>query len=182
MSQRDATSPSAPEPSANLQDKINRLYAVHRPPDEPWREYRNKEVAAACRAAGMPISESHLSELRRGVKSNPTLRTLETMAWFFHVRPGYFTDPDIAAQVEVELTVREAKLKAKLDADREAREELADAADELQQAIRLSGVTKTAHRATARERNDRETAAMMRALARIIRDDDEDHDPGDAES
>jgi ESX-1-secreted protein regulator len=180
MPQQDASSPSAPEPPADLPGKINRLFAVHRPPHEPWREYRNKEVVTACRAAGMPISESHLSELRRGVKPNPTLRTLETIAWFFSVRPGYFTDPDTAAQVEVELTVREVRLKAKLEADHDARKELADAASELQEAIRQSGVTKTAHRATARRRGDRETVAMMRALARIIRDDDEDS--GDTES
>lgn len=176
MPEQDAPGPSAPEAPASLQGKINRLYAVHRPPDEPWREYRNKEVVAACREAGKVISESHLSELRRGVKTNPTLRTLETIAWFFAVRVGYFTDPDTAAQVELELTAREMQLDAKLEADQQASRELAEAAGDLQQAIRVSGVTKTAHRATARRMDKRETAAMMRALARVIRDDDEDPD------
>jgi len=160
----------------SLHGRINRLFEVNHHPADPEREYKNREVVEACRADGRDMSESHLSELRRGVKTNPTLRVLDNLAWFFQVRSGYFTDPQAAAEVELELAVREARLNAKLKADREAREDLAAAARELQQAIRSSGVTKTAHRATSTRMDSREQAAMMRALAQVIRDDDEDAD------
>jgi transcriptional regulator with XRE-family HTH domain len=167
---------SAPQPPARLQDRINRLFSANHHPDAPEREYRNRQVVETCRAAGREISESHLSELRRGIKDNPSQRTLETLAWFFRIPVEYFTNPTVAVDIEAELAVREAKLKARLEADREAREDRAAAARELQQAIRASGVTKTAHRATAKGMDSREQAAMMRALAQIILADEADED------
>jgi transcriptional regulator with XRE-family HTH domain len=167
---------SAPQPPTRLQDRINRLFSVNHHPDTPEREFRNREVVEACRAVGREISESHLSELRRGIKDNPSQRTLETIAWFFRIPVEYFDTPG-AMDVEGELAVREAKLNARLKADREAREDRAAAARELQQAIRASGVTKTAHRGTEKGMDTREQAAMMRALAQIIladKDDDDD--------
>jgi transcriptional regulator with XRE-family HTH domain len=170
---------SAPQPPARLQGRIDRLFEANHHPDVPEREYRNREVVEACKAAGREISESHLSELRRGIKDNPSQRTLETLAWFFRVSVDYFTDPAVAADVEAELAVREAKLKAKLDEERKAREDRASAARELQQAIRASGVTRTAHRATGKGMDTREQAAMMRALAQIILADGDDDDDED---
>lgn len=173
--EQDMSEPRTDEPSPppSLQGRINRLFDVIRPPRALDRPYHNKEVVAACKQSGRDISESHLSELRRGIKENPTLRILEALAWFFNVRVGYFTDPATAAEVEVELAVEESQLQAKLEAQREAQQDLAEAALELQRAIRTSGVTKTAHRATTGSADARERAAMMRALARIILEDDE---------
>lgn len=167
----DGSGPGLVTPPPTLRARINRLFEVHRPPHALEREYYNKEVVAACKDSGRDISESHLSELRRGVKENPTLRILEALAWFFQVRVGYFTDPGTALEVEAELAVRDAQLRAKLQSQREAQDDMADAARELQAALRTSGVTKTAHRATAAGADARERAAMMRALARIILDD-----------
>jgi transcriptional regulator with XRE-family HTH domain len=115
------------------------------------------------------MSESHLSEVRRGLKA-PTLRVLEPLAWFFEVPVDYFLNAETAAAVEGELAVREAQAHAQLKADREAREDLAAAARELQRAIRESGVTRLAHRANSGT-DHRQQAAMMRALARVIRQD-----------
>jgi transcriptional regulator with XRE-family HTH domain len=168
-------------PPRSLRERINRLFEVHRPPGSPEREYRNKEVVAACRAQGRDISESHLSELRRGLKDNPTMRTLETIAWFFQVRVGYFLDPDTAAEVELELAAREARLAETIESNRKAQAELADAARELQQAIRTSGVTKMAHRGLGGETDSRERAAMMRALTRLILHDEDEDGQGDGE-
>jgi hypothetical protein len=172
MPEERVSGSSTPQPPTSVPGRINRLFEVTHPPDNPEREYRNREVVEACRAAGREMSESHLSEVRRGLKT-PTLRVLEPIAWFFQVPVGYFVDPGTAAEIEGELAVREAQLNAKLKAKREAREDRAAAARELQQAIRTSGVTKTAHRG-AKGKDDREQAAMMRALAQLIRDDDED--------
>lgn len=166
---QDGTGPASREPT--LGDRIERLFQACRPEHAPERSWRNNEVVSACRADGREFSESHLSELRRGVKRNPTVRTLEALAWFFEVRVGYFTDPAVAAEVEQELAAREAAVVAVLAATREAQDEERAAAIELQKAIRESGVAKMAHRAAGAGTDSRERAAMMRALARALLDD-----------
>ena len=166
----------AEETPRTLADRLERLFEVHRPPHAPERRWRNNEVVAACRAEGRELSESHLSELRRGVKRNPTMRTLEALAWFFDVRIGYFVDPVVAEEVEHELDRRAAQLTSRLEAERKAQAEERAAALELQRALRASGVTKTAHRGAFGGGVDRrERTSMMRALARaLLEDDDED--------
>ncbi|CAM3311711.1 XRE family transcriptional regulator [Kibdelosporangium persicum] len=169
------THDSEPQPGS-LSEQLNRLFEVLRPAHSPERTYTNREVVTACRAEGWELSESHLSELRRGVKQNPTLRTLKAVAWFFDVPVGYFTDPAVTAQVERDLADREQRLRRQLAESREAQDELRNAARELQEALRASGVTKTARRDAAGDaRTAREQASMMRALARaLVEDDDEE--------
>ncbi|GAA0607327.1 hypothetical protein GCM10010174_25620 [Kutzneria viridogrisea] len=165
-------------PPPTLSDRLNRLFEVRRPTAAPERTYTNREVVTACKAAGWELSESHLSELRRGVKRNPTLKTLQAVASFFEVQVGYFTDAAVAEEVERELAERAAQLRAALAANREAQDDLRAATQELQQAMRDSGVTKMAHRGAAvSARTAREQASMMRALARaLVAEDEEDED------
>ncbi|WP_280384282.1 hypothetical protein [Nocardia wallacei] len=165
---------SSVAPPATLSERINRLFEVVRPPEELSRKWSNREVVTACRSAGRELSESHLSELRRGVKANPTLKTLDALAWFFGVRTAYFTDPLVAAEVERELAERESRMHAELDAQRSAEEDLLTAGRELQRAMRAAGVTSTAHRGTRNPAAAREQASMMRALAKALLDDEED--------
>src|SRR3954447_18897361 len=134
------------ETPTTLSDRLNRLFDVRRPADAPERAYTNREVVTACKATGFELSESHLSELRRGIKQNPTLRTLQAIASFFQVRVGYFTDAEIPAEVDRELTTQAARLAQTLAANAAAQDELRVATQELQQAMRDSGVTKMAHR------------------------------------
>ena len=182
---------SAPRPPASLSGRIDRLFAVNHPPEEPHRPYRNREILDACKAkvremtTRQPdeaaqfteISESHLSELRRGIK-NPSRRTLRTLAAVFDVPVQYldFSDPAVAEEVEIVLAVREAELPARLETEQRDQEELRAAARKLQQAIRTSGVTGMAHRATRGGMDPRQKAAMMRALADVILDDEDDED------
>lgn len=161
-----------------LSDRLERLFEVQRPPQAPERRWSNREVVVACRAGGRELSESHLSELRRGVKKNPTVRTLQALAWFFQVREGYFTDPAVAAEVERELADREAALHARREESRQAEDELRSATAELQQAMRSSGVTRTAHRGVNDLGAAREQASMMRALARALTDEDDGETAG----
>jgi transcriptional regulator with XRE-family HTH domain len=159
----------------SLSAQLNRLFEALRPPDSPERAFTNREVVTACRAEGWDMSESHLSELRRGVKQNPTLRTLKAVAWFFDVPVGYFTDPEVTAEVDRTLAERERRLRQQLDESRAAQDELRNAAKELQDALRASGVTRTARRdAAGNARTAREQASMMRALAKALVEDDED--------
>ena len=161
----------------SLSAQLNRLFEVLRPPHSPERAFTNREVVTACRAEGWDLSESHLSELRRGVKQNPTLRTLKAVAWFFDVPVGYFTDPGVTAEVERSLAEREQRLRTQLTESREAHDELRDAARELQDALRSSGVTRTARRdAAGNARTAREQASTMRALARALVDEDDEED------
>ncbi|WP_051342554.1 hypothetical protein [Pseudonocardia spinosispora] len=169
--------PSMSQPPTSLSARINRLFEVVRPPDSPEREYRNRDVAKACRNAGKEgLSEGHLGELRRGIKTNPTLRTLQTIAWFFEVPVGYFSDPDTAEQVELELALREAKRNAKLESERKALEERAEAMRHLTMVARKSGVLNMAHRGLGGEMGIREQTAMLVATAKLIAQDDDDED------
>lgn len=162
----------------SLSARLNRLFEVHRPPEAPERTWTNREVVTRCRAEGWELSESHLSELRRGVKTNPTLRTLSAIAWFFQIRVGYFTDAETAAEVEHELATREAQLHSTLEARRAAEDDIRAASRELQEAMRISGITRMAHRGITNVENAREKASMMRALARALVNDDREMEEG----
>jgi hypothetical protein len=176
---KERESPSSVTAPETLSGRINRLFEVVRPPEAPGRRWANREVVAACRESGRDLSESHLSELRRGVKTNPTMRTVSALAWFFGVRAGYFTDPVVAAEVEQELVVRESELRAALDAERSAQEDVLEASKELQRALRASGVSRVAHRGIRNVAAAREQASMMRALAKALLEDDEEEQTED---
>lgn len=102
---------SAPPVPRSIAERLNHLFTAVRPAGID-REYQGKEVVAAIRAAGGEMSESYLSELRRGIKPNPTVRHLDALAEFFGVRRGYFTDDLVAQEVEAELELRIAMRKA----------------------------------------------------------------------
>ena len=97
-----------------LADRLNHLFAMVRPPGDA-REYTGREVTAAIRGEGIDISPSHLSELRRGLKANPTLRVMQGLAGFFQVRVAYLLgDDQVAEEVEAELELREAMRDAEV--------------------------------------------------------------------
>lgn len=159
-------------PLPTLAARLERLFEVSRPSQAPTRRWRNSEVVATCRANGRDLSESHLSELRRGIKTNPTMKTLETLAWFFGVRVGYLIDDEVAEADEQELAERARRLQAALVEAQEAEKLEREAALDLQQALRESGVTRVAHRGA--RGNARQRAQMMQALARALREGDVD--------
>ena len=53
------------------------------------KRYTDREVAAAIRANGTPISASYLSMLRKGVRE-PSYSYVRALIQFFGVPPGYF--------------------------------------------------------------------------------------------
>lgn len=167
----DGVDPAGPSPPPTLAGRIERLFEVHRPSNDPERLWRNSEVVAAARAAGRELSESHLSELRRGIKTNPTMKTLGAIASFFDVRVGYFVDEAVAVDVEGELCRRQAHSEERASQRRADLDAEHMAARELQRALRLSGVTKAAHRGGSGD--PRHRAEMMRALARALLEDEE---------
>lgn len=110
MSDQAADAPS----HGTLADKLNCLFSQIRPADED-REYTGREVVAAVNASGTELSASHLSELRRGIKSNPTLRVLQALAAFFGVRVAYLLDdPDAVREVHARFALRSAMRDAEV--------------------------------------------------------------------
>ncbi|WP_431885702.1 XRE family transcriptional regulator [Micromonospora wenchangensis] len=88
--------------TGTLAEKINRLFEVVRRPDR--EQYRNEEVATACRAAtGESFSTTYLWQLRNGRRTNPTKRHLEALAQFFQVPAAYFFDDEQSARIVEEL-------------------------------------------------------------------------------
>lgn len=90
-------------------DRLNHLFAMMRTPAGD-QEYTGKGVAAA-----VGLSASHLSELRRGVKTNPSMRIIHALSEFFGVRPAYLLgDRAAVEEVEAELVARRAMRDAKV--------------------------------------------------------------------
>jgi len=134
-----------PGVGASLATKLDYLFDVVRPIGEN-RRYSQREIVATINAAGYPMSNSHMSELRRGTKDNPTMHVLAGIAHAFGVRAAYLMDdPQVVEEVEAELELQAAQRDA----------EVVDIA------MRAAGLDPT------------QRAALMRELARIIREHDD---------
>lgn len=100
-------------PNLPLAELLRRLIAIVRRPD--GTEWTGKDIVATARANDVELSESHLSELRRGVKTNPTMRVLVALADVFEVPVAYFFgDPQIVEETEAELELRAAMRDAQV--------------------------------------------------------------------
>jgi len=84
-------------------DRLNHLFATVVPAGRG--PYSNEEVAAALRDAGVDISRSYISLLRKGERDNPTLRHIRGLAEFFGVPLDYFGDDEVARRVDAELSL-----------------------------------------------------------------------------
>ena len=84
-----------------LAQRLDNLFRTVRRDD--GREFSHREVAEAVTAGGEPISHSYIGQLRAGDKDNPTIKHLRALARFFGVPVEYFTNEEIAADVDREL-------------------------------------------------------------------------------
>ncbi|WP_328554983.1 helix-turn-helix domain-containing protein [Streptomyces sp. NBC_01007] len=87
----------------SLADKLNELFANVRP--DVGHEYSNEQAAAAIRGTGVTISQSYIWQLRKGIKTNPTLKHLEALAGFFGVPTAYFLDTETSNRVAEQLNL-----------------------------------------------------------------------------
>ncbi|MEV3860034.1 helix-turn-helix transcriptional regulator [Streptomyces sp. NPDC050095] len=85
----------------SLADRLNHLFLTVRP--EAGREFSNEHVAVSIRQRGVTISQSYIWQLRKGIKTNPTLKHLEALAEFFGVPVAYFVDDETSSRVEAQL-------------------------------------------------------------------------------
>lgn len=99
---------------SGLAARLNYLFTHIRSPEDD-REYSGRELVAAVNAAGTELSPSHLSQLRRGLKTNPTLKVLQAIAAFFGVKVGFLLDdPDAVREVESQVALRAAMRDAQV--------------------------------------------------------------------
>jgi ESX-1-secreted protein regulator len=73
---------------ATFADRLNSLFDTVRPAGED-REYTNSEVASAT-----DVSGSYIGYLRKGLRTNPSVETVQALARFFGVRPSYLVDDE----------------------------------------------------------------------------------------
>lgn len=108
VADEEATPGHGAEPGGDvwrtLADKLNRLFEIMHPAGE--RPPSNAKVAAVITEDyGVDISQNYIWMLRNGQRTNPGLRHLQALAWFFGVDPNYFFDSDKARQIDDELAL-----------------------------------------------------------------------------
>lgn len=103
----------------SLAETITRLFETIKRPD--GRKYTVEEVADWCsswlieRGQGGTFSKQYLSQLRTGVKLNPTKSHLEALAAAFDVDPAIFLDSErsqkILDDLDLVLALKEADVQ-----------------------------------------------------------------------
>ena len=87
-------------------DRLNRLFDTLKPPGRDY--YTSGELVSSLNAMGVRISAPYVSQLRSGARTRPSAATIDAIAKFFRVHPGYFTDASYYRAVEEELAVMSA--------------------------------------------------------------------------
>ncbi len=91
----------------SLADKLNRLFATVHPRGRG--EYTHEEVAEAIRQRGVAsVSHTYIWQLRKGIRTNPSLNMIEALSSFFGVSPSYFFDEAAAARIDAQLDLLDA--------------------------------------------------------------------------
>lgn len=103
------------EAGRSLADKLNHLFATITP--GPGQVYSNEHVANVIgQNSDVTISQTYIWQLRKGQKTNPTLRHLQALADYFGVPAAYFFDDAAADRIDGRL----AEMAAEQDRVREA--------------------------------------------------------------
>ncbi|MEE4493059.1 helix-turn-helix domain-containing protein [Streptomyces sp. BE230] len=84
--------------TSSLADKVNHLFTTVVPAGRG--PYSTEEVARFITDDGIPISGSYIWLLRKGQRSNPTLRHITALSKFFGVPPAYFFDDEVTTHVD----------------------------------------------------------------------------------
>lgn len=87
--------------SRTFADRLNRLFDSVYPPGRG--PYSAAEVVSALNARGTRVSSAYLSQLRSGIRTNPSVSTMEAFAEFFGIKAAYFTDETYFESLDREL-------------------------------------------------------------------------------
>ncbi|AXH93570.1 helix-turn-helix domain-containing protein [Micromonospora aurantiaca] len=137
-----------------LAQRLDNLFLSVRRPD--GREYSHREVAEAVTAAGEPISHSYIGQLRAGDKDNPTIKHLRALARFFGVPVEYFTNEEIATDVDRELRMLTALKELQIKTVSLRRTLLPEAERSLAELARIVEVIREIEMAQDGERQSKE--------------------------
>ena len=86
---------------ADFAARLNKLFETVHPPGR--KQHTNAEVAATLSKGGHSISKPYLSQLRSGVRTNPSDETVAALAKFFKVKSDYFFNDIYAAKIDLDL-------------------------------------------------------------------------------
>ncbi|WP_069159944.1 helix-turn-helix domain-containing protein [Nocardia altamirensis] len=117
-------------------EKLNCLFATVTTAE--GREYSNEQVASAITTDGVPISQSYIWQLRKGIKVNPTLRHVQALADYFGVPPAYFFEEAVTDQVGERL--------AELRAEQRRLAEIAESSEAQMMALRAGELSSKRRR------------------------------------
>ncbi|MDE8649723.1 helix-turn-helix domain-containing protein [Rhodococcus qingshengii] len=97
--------------------RLNKLF------EQSEAKVTNREVATRMRESGCAVSMPYLSQLRTGVRENPSIPVVNALANFFRVSPDYFYDAsvgdDLPSSKEIDETMTaDAAVLGKLLDDR----------------------------------------------------------------
>ncbi len=85
-----------------LADRLNHLFStVPRPGGKGF--WTNEQAAAALSAAGTPVSDAYIGQLRNGKRNNPSARNLAAIAGLFAVPVDYFFNSEVAAKIDADM-------------------------------------------------------------------------------
>lgn len=85
-----------------LADRLNHLFStVPKPGGKGY--WTNEQAAAAVSAAGTPMSDAYIGQLRNGKRNNPSARNLAAIAELFAIPVDYFFNPDVSAKIDADL-------------------------------------------------------------------------------
>lgn len=85
-----------------LADRLNHLFStVPKPGGKGF--WTNEQAAAAVSAAGTPMSDAYIGQLRNGKRNNPSARNLAAIAELFAIPVDYFFNPDVSAKIDADL-------------------------------------------------------------------------------
>ncbi|APA98832.1 Nucleoid-associated protein EspR [Nocardia seriolae] len=137
-----AAAPVAPDFAARLND----LFAAGHTPGA--RPHTNGEVAAQLTAWGHPISKPYLSQLRSGLRTDPSRETVAALARYFRVHPTHLSDEsqlattasDLALLTRLQLHGLRALSTRAFDLSEESQNLLAAMADRLRRTEGLPDV------------------------------------------
>lgn len=82
--------------------RLNRLFDTIHPPGRG--PHASAELIQALDATGVSLSAAYLSQLRSGIRSNPSAATMAAIAGFFRVEPDFFTDDEYYIGLDSELS------------------------------------------------------------------------------
>ena len=96
-------------------EKLDHLFAVAHPRGR--RPYSVDEVANAIAGqGGAPLSANYIWMLRKGLRDNPTVRAVESLARFFDVPTAYFFDSDVEVRANYQLHVAAQVIEIAMEA------------------------------------------------------------------